>query len=208
MAGLKPQATEIILRARDGYTDSIPLKKGLDPGTILAYEMNGAVLPHPHGFPSRVIVPGIYGMKNVKWLTEIELADFDYKGYWEKKGWSDEAVYKTMSRIDVPRDKIVEAGEVNLIAGIAFAGDRGVRSVEVSVDSGKSWRQATVKPPLSRYTWVLWALEWEVSESLRGRTATLQVRATDGRGEIQIARAQSPSPDGASGYHTVTVRIR
>ncbi len=103
--GADPKATELILRAADDYSDSFPMDKALADGTILAYRMNGAPLPKDHGFPARVIVPGIYGMKNVKWLTALEPADYDYKGYWEKKGWSDVARYHTISRVDVSEDE-------------------------------------------------------------------------------------------------------
>lgn len=201
-AGIKTGATELILRARDGYSDSFPLHKALAEGTILAWEMNGVSLPKQHGFPARVIVPGIYGMKNVKWLTELEIADYDYKGYWESRGWSDEAIYKTMSRIDVPA-----AGQVDphspYLGGIAFAGDRGIKGVEVSLDGGTTWRQAMLKPALSPYTWVLWALEWDPAADLLAGSHAVQVRAVDGTGTVQIAVGSPPLPDGASGYHTV-----
>jgi DMSO/TMAO reductase YedYZ molybdopterin-dependent catalytic subunit len=121
--GAGPDAVEIILRADDGYSDSFPLSKGLEDGTILAYEMNGAPLPRSHGYPARVIVPGIYGMKNVKWLSELEVADHDYKGYWEKRDWDDVAAYRTVTRIEVPRG-VLEPGVPAFIAGVAFTGER------------------------------------------------------------------------------------
>lgn len=203
-AGIKGSATELILRARDGYSDSVPLKRALAEGTILAWEMNGAPLAKQHGFPARVIVPGIYGMKNVKWLTELEVASFDYKGYWQSRGWSDEAIYKTMSRIDVPRAGPVDPAHPYL-GGIAFAGDQGIKAVEVSLDGGKTWRRAMVKPALSPYTWVLWAFEWDPAADLPAGFHTVQVRAVDGNGAVQTAEVRPPLPDGASGYHALTL---
>ena len=201
-AGIKPGAVEVILRAADGYSDSFPLKKGLEDGVLVVYEMNGKPLVKEHGAPARLIVPGIYGMKNVKWVTSIELADYDYKGYWEVRGWSDEAIYKTMSRIDVPHGQ-VKVGARTWIAGVAFAGDRGVRDVEVSTDGGKSWQRAQLKPPLGPFTWVLWALPWTPPAP---GAYTLVVRAIEKDGTVQTSEERSPLPDGASGWHRVTVQ--
>ncbi len=204
-AGIKPGSSELILRARDGYSDSFPLKAALAEGTILAYEMNGKPLERQHGFPARVLVMGIYGMKNVKWLTELEVADFDYKGYWEARGWSDQAIYKTFSRIDLPAPRAaLQHGERHWIAGVAFAGDRGVKAVEVSVDGGKGWQPARVKPALGPHAWVLWAYEWTPAAP---GGATLVVRAIDGTGTVQPVGPKSPLPDGAEGYHMVPVRV-
>src|SRR5215469_9173059 len=157
-ATLKPGVVDIVLKASDGYSDSIPPDRALLDGTILAYEMNGAPLNQTHGFPLRLIVPGIYGMKNVKWITSIEAVDYDFKGYWQKRGWDDRAEYKTMSRIDAPGSSIKNAPTT--IAGIAFAGDRGIQRVQVSTNGGKTWQDADLKPGLSGYTWVLWHLDW------------------------------------------------
>ncbi len=202
-AGIKPGAVEVVLRASDGYSDSFPLKRGLEDGVRVVYEMNGAPLARQHGFPARVVVPGIYGMKNVKWVTSVELADYDYKGYWEVRGWSDEAIYKTMSRIDVPAGPL-KAGEKAYIGGVAFAGDRGIRDVEVSADGGKTWQRASVKPPLGPFTWVLWTLPWTPAAP---GTYTLKTRAIEKDGTVQTAEVRPPLPDGASGWHTVAVRV-
>jgi len=204
-AGIKPGSTELILRARDGYSDSFPLQAALAEGTILAYEMNGKPVERQHGFPARVLVMGIYGMKNVKWLTELEVADYDYKGYWEVRGWSDEAIYKTFSRIDVPAPRAtLRRGERHWIAGVAFAGDRGVKAVEVSVDGGEGWQPARIKPALGPHAWVLWAYEWV--PAVPGQ-ATLMVRAIDGTGVVQPPGPKPPLPDGAEGYHVVPVKV-
>ncbi len=201
-AGIKPGAVEVILRAADGYSDSFPLKKGLEDGVLVVYEMNGKPLVKEHGAPARVVVPGIYGMKNVKWVTAIELADYDYKGYWEVRGWSDIAIYKTMSRIDVPQGP-VRVGQRTWIAGVAFAGDRGIRDVEISIDGGKTWQRAQVKPPLGPFTWALWALPWTPPAP---GSYTLVVRAIEKNGTIQTSEERPPLPDGASGWHKVQVR--
>jgi hypothetical protein len=138
-------------------------------------------------------------MKNVKWITRIEAVDYDLKGYWQRRGWDDRAEYKTMSRIDAP-DKTV-SGETT-IAGVAFAGDRGISKVEVSTDGGKTWEQAEIKPPLSPYTWALWSKQWTPEQSGKHRVV---VRATDGRGITQTSKYAPPAPDGSSGYHAKTI---
>lgn len=198
-AGVKPEAVDIVLRARDDYSDSIPVAKAMAEGNILVYEMNGEPLSVSHGFPVRLIVPGIYGKKNVKWITGIEAINYDYLGFWQNRGWDDRAVYKTLSRIDAPDGTI---GESATIAGIAFAGDRGITRVEVSTDGGKSWEQAEVKPALSQYSWVLWHKGW--SPQYSGRHL-IKVRATDGTGATQTAAYTTPYPSGSSGYDSKEV---
>jgi DMSO/TMAO reductase YedYZ molybdopterin-dependent catalytic subunit len=199
-AHLKPGVLKIVLHASDHYSDSIPLDRALQEGTILAYAMNGEPLNAIHGFPLRLIVPAIYGMKNVKWITRIEAVDYDFKGYWQARGWDDKAEYKTMSRIDVPR-KVFQGKTI--LAGIAFAGDRGVKTVEVSNDGGETWEQAEIKPGLSPFSWVLWHKEW--TPARKGNHA-LVVRATDGLGNLQIGEEAPPIPDGASGFHRRNVK--
>jgi DMSO/TMAO reductase YedYZ molybdopterin-dependent catalytic subunit len=199
-AGLKTGVIDIVLRAADGYVDSIPLERALAEGTLLVYEMNGQPLTPEHGFPVRLIVPGIYGMKNVKWIRSIEAVDFDLKGYWQRRGWDDRAEYKTMSRIDAP-DSTVH-GEAT-IAGIAFAGERGINRVEVSTDGGSTWESAELKPPLGPFSWVLWHRSWTPKTAGSHR---LLVRATDGLGVTQTASYAPPAPDGSSGYDSKTVK--
>jgi DMSO/TMAO reductase YedYZ molybdopterin-dependent catalytic subunit len=198
MAQLKPEAHKVILRSDDGYSTGIPLERCMRPQTFLAYEMNGHQLPDSHGFPLRAVIPGYYGMKQPKWLTEIEVVADDYQGYWEERGWADEAVVKTLSRLDVPVHRAQLPVSGTPIGGIAFAGDRGIQKVEFSHDGGKTWQMATVKAPLSPYAWTLWAAEL----ALPGRgDYVLAVRATDGQGTLQDERVSEPLPDGASGYH-------
>jgi hypothetical protein len=138
-------------------------------------------------------------MKNVKWITRIEAVDFDFKGYWQRRGWDDRAEYKTMSRIDAPKSAV--KGETS-IAGIAFAGDRGISKVEVSTDGGATWEQAEIKPSLSRYTWALWHKRWTPAQPGKHK---LVVRATDGRGQTQTSQYAPPAPSGSSGYDSKLV---
>jgi DMSO/TMAO reductase YedYZ molybdopterin-dependent catalytic subunit len=202
MAQLKPEARKVILRSDDGYSTGIPLERCLRPQTFLAYEMNGRELPNNHGFPLRAVVPGYYGMKQPKWLTEIEVVADDYLGYWEERGWADEAVVKTLSRVDVPAHRAQVPVSGAPIGGIAFAGDRGIRQVEFSLDGGKTWQVSVLKPPLSPYAWTLWAAELALPG---GGEYVLAVRATDGQGIVQDERVSEPLPDGVSGYHKLRI---
>jgi DMSO/TMAO reductase YedYZ molybdopterin-dependent catalytic subunit len=200
-AGPKPEATELIFRAADGYTDSIPLSVALNNGCFLAYEMNGAELVQKHGYPARLLVPDIYGMKNVKWITEVELASSDYKGYWESQGWDDVAEYQIMSRIDYPNQGIA-SGPV-YIGGVAFAGSRGITKVEVSLDGGGTFAEATLRPSLGKDTWTQWTFPWIATSG----NYTIMVRATDGTGKVQTPAQQDTYPNGATGWHTVNVQV-
>lgn len=203
--GMRKDAVDIQFEAYDGYTDSIPIAKALDPATLVAWKMNGEPLPWDHGAPARLIVPGIYGMKSVKWLTRIAPVTLDFKGYWETRGWSDAAVVKTMSRIDVPKNGATLGPDPVYVAGIAFGGDRGIARVEVSFDGGQTWQEAAVAEPLSPYAWVHWVIQWRPSSPGRH---TIVVRAADGTGTVQTAEERSPAPDGASGWHSIRVAWR
>jgi DMSO/TMAO reductase YedYZ molybdopterin-dependent catalytic subunit len=198
-AGIKEGVVDLKFSASDGYTDSIALERAINEATILVYEMNGEPLTSPHGFPVRLLIPGIFGMKNVKWITKIEAVNYDFKGYWQRRGWDDKAEYKTMSRIDAPDSSIKGS---TTIAGIAFAGDREISKVEVSTDGGKTWEQAEIKPALSKYSWVLWHKQWSPAQAGK---YLLKVRATDGRGDTQVNQNAPPDPSGATGLHSVNV---
>lgn len=201
-AGLKTGIVDLVFRGAEGYSDSIPVKKGIEDTTLLVFGLNGEALPKIHGFPARIIVPDIYGMKNVKWLTEIEAVDQDYQGYWMVRGWSDEARVKTASRFDTPRDtNYVPQG--TMLAGMAWAGNRGIRRVEVSEDGGSTWTPAVLKRELSPLTWRLWATELKRE---KGKVRVL-VRAIDGEGEMQSSKPARPHPDGASGYHFIDINV-
>ncbi len=204
-ASPKPGSMDVVFRAADGYSDSIPLEVAMDGSVIIAVSQNGQPLHQEHGFPCRVRIPGIYGMKNVKWLEAIEVVSSDYLGYWQKRGWSDPAVIKTQSRMDVVGENgSARSGLSTWVAGVAWAGDRGISAVEVSVDRGETWSKATLKEPLSPFAWTLWAYRW-IPEG--AGTTTVMCRATDGSGETQTASPAAPHPDGAAGYHTVSVVV-
>jgi len=202
-AGILPSAKYVIFRCGDGYTVGIPLEHALLPSAVLAYKMNDVTLPTEHGFPIRAIVPGIYGMMNAKWITEIEVTDQVYLGYWQERGWSNDARIKTTSIIYYPTSN-AQANVATPIAGVAFAGDRGISRVEVSVDGGNTWNAATLKKPRSSYSWVLWAYLWTPTST--GPTK-LVARAYDGTGQLQDPATTTPFPDGASGYQSVQVTV-
>jgi DMSO/TMAO reductase YedYZ molybdopterin-dependent catalytic subunit len=202
----KKGVVDVAMSAVDGYTDSIPFEKAMDPDVVLVWEMGGKTLTSDHGFPARLLVPGIYGMKHVKWITSFELVNTDFKGYWQgpSQGWSDPAPVNTMSRIDFPAKATLPLG-TNAISGIAFAGDRSISKVEISTDGGKTWAEAYLKPPLSSTSWVLWGYDWTVTQPGK---YTVMVRATDGEGKTQTARKDDPYPNGATGYHTVIYQAK
>jgi DMSO/TMAO reductase YedYZ molybdopterin-dependent catalytic subunit len=214
-AQVMPEATYVVFRAADGYDVGIPMEKALLDGTILAYQINGGPLPAEHGFPVRMIVPGYYGMMNCKWLNSIELVGTTHQGYWQVRGWANEASYQTGSSIVTPggaqvvdRFGIAPTTQVpdgpTPIAGVAFAGDRGIEKVEVSTDGGNTWTPASTKDPLSDYTWVLWTADWNPPSA---GSYSLAVRATDKTGATQTAAMATPFPSGATGYHIVDIGV-
>jgi DMSO/TMAO reductase YedYZ molybdopterin-dependent catalytic subunit len=200
-AGVDPSAVEVVFTASSGYADSLSIDQAMDDSTWVAVGMNDRVLPRAHGFPARLLSVGNYGMKNPKWLVDIEVADAPFAGYWEQRGWSKQADVKTGSRIDSPR----AGGQIQspvTVAGVAFAGDGGISRVEVSTD-GRTWQPAELKRPLSQIAWRLWRYRWTPPAT---GMSTILVRAYDGRGEVQSPQKADPHPDGASGYHAITVR--
>jgi DMSO/TMAO reductase YedYZ molybdopterin-dependent catalytic subunit len=201
-----PDTRNVIFRSVEGYSSAIPLDAALAPTTLVAYAMGGVALPREHGFPARLLIPGRYGMKNVKWLGAIELTANEHLGFWERRGWDDEAVAQTMSRIDRPSGATaLRAGEPTVIAGIAYGGDRGIARVEVSTDGGKTWREAALGRRYSRATWRRWATEWTPPSPGWHRLA---VRAYDGSGTAQSATERPPLPSGATGIHSFQVEAR
>ncbi|MBV9231652.1 MAG: molybdopterin-dependent oxidoreductase [Chloroflexi bacterium] len=203
--GVKPGATKVVLYAVDDYSDSIHLSKALEPTTLVAVHMNGVALPSGHGFPARLLVPGIYGMKHVKWITRIEVVNQDYQGYWQVRGWSDPAPIRLTSRIDTPvTGTTVTVNKPTYIAGVAFSGNKGISEMDVSLDAGKTWQRATLKRPLSALTWVLWELPWQPTKP---GTYTIVARAIDMEGIVQDPNVAPPLPDGATGYHTINVTV-
>ncbi len=194
----------MILRAEDGYFESIPLKKAKHPGAILATKMNGEPLNLNHGFPLRLLIPGLYGIKQMKWIKEIEIANHSPKGYWHKKGWSKQAKVKIISRIDSPENNETLFTRQAVIKGIAFAGDRGIQYVQVSIDGEKTWSLAKLEKPLSPYSWVFWSYPCTFAKA--GRTL-IAVRAADQFSGIQQDDLRDPFPNGTSGIHRIEVQV-
>lgn len=202
-AGVRDGVVDISLHAEDDYSDSIPLEKAMTDDVILAYQINGETLPDEHGYPLRLIVPGIYGMKHVKWINRIEPVGEVYTGYWQERGWSDEAPVLTMSKIVTPfNQSTVPLDETSLIGGVAFSGDRGISRVEISLDSGETWVDAEVEDALSDSSWVRWYYDWtpEADQSYR-----ITARAYDADGTAQTEEEQGGLPDGSTGLHEVGV---
>jgi len=200
--GALPNARFMAFYSVDGYVVSQPLDVVLEADSLLAWQMNGVPLPNRHGFPLRALIPGRYGEENVKWLTRVELTDHFVSGLYSDQGWYNGSLH-TMNRIDRPRGHL-SLGHPIEIGGIAFAGNRGMQKVEVSVDDGVTWHQAKLDPALSQDSWVLWSWQWK--PSLPGQY-TLVARATDGTGEVQTSRKQGTVPNGATGYHEVMVQV-
>ena len=198
------KAYDVVLTSVDGYTDSFPIAKAMEPETLLVYLMNGKTLPQDHGYPVRVLVPNIYGMKNVKWLRSIEVATYDLFGYWQEQGWSDGAIVNTGTRIDVPPRTIKWNGGALTIAGIAFAGARGINKVELSSDGGRTWQTAKLEAPAGPLTWRRWSAQWTPPNV---GTHTLWARSTDGRGDTETPVGRQPFPSGASGYDVLQVNV-
>src|SRR5205823_12604876 len=176
-AQVKPTAYDVVFTSVDGYTDSIPIAKAMEERTLVAYLMNGKTVPQDHGYPARMLVPNIYGMKNVKWIRTIEVVNYDFIGYWQQQGWSDGAPVNTNARIDLPGRNVRWAGGAITVAGIAFAGARGISKVELSSDGAKSWGLATLEAPMGPLTWRRWSYAWTPNGA---GPAKLIVRATDG----------------------------
>ena len=187
----------------DDFHSSVSAARALDEHAFLALKMNGEPLPGAHGFPARVILPDLYGMKQPRWLRRIALQEAsDTTSYWEKRGWGGEVPVKTMSRLDPRRHAL--AGRRLELTGIAFAGERGVSKVEVSLDGGANWVGCELRTPTTAGVWSLWATAWTPPRPGR---YDIQVRATDGRGELQTAVQHGAFPDGASGYDRETVDV-
>ena len=204
-AGIRPGADQIVSRSADGFTAGSPtavLTDGRD--AMLAVAMNGEPLPLAHGFPVRMVVPGLYGyVSATKWVVDLELTTFDaYDAYWIQRGWAQQAPIKTQSRIDTPRGSSSLSPGTVAVAGVAWAQHRGIQAVEVRVDDGP-WQRAELGAEDSADTWRQWVYRWDAPS---GRH-TLQVRATDGTGAVQTAQVAPPAPDGATGYHTIAVDV-
>jgi hypothetical protein len=204
-AGPDPDADQMIGRSSDGFTTGAPTATVMDGrDAMIAVAMNGEPLPVEHGFPARVVVPGLYGyVSATKWVTELELSTFgDFDAYWIPRGWSQQAPIKTESRIDTPRDGLSKPAGKIVVAGVAWAQHRGVSKVEVRVNKGE-WQTATLDAVPSTDTWRQWVLNWDATPG----SYELQVRATDNAGAVQTATEAPPEPDGATGYHTIRMKV-
>ncbi|MGH8974079.1 MAG: molybdopterin-dependent oxidoreductase [Acidimicrobiia bacterium] len=204
-AGVKKGADQIVGRSVDGFTVGFPTELASDGRhALVAVGMNGELLPADHGFPARLVVAGLYGYTSAtKWLEEVELTTWDgFDAYWIPRGWSKLAPVKVQSRIDAIRpNSPVVAGPV-VVAGVAWAPHRGITRVELQVDDGP-WRDAELAEELSRSAWRQWLFRWPGTAGAH----RLRVRATAGDGETQTADITPPAPDGATGYHTVRIRV-
>ena len=203
-AGIDRRADQVVARSVDGFTVGFPVDALRDGrAALLAVGMNGEPLPIRHGFPARLVVAGLYGyVSATKWLEEIELSRFDaFDPYWIKRGWAVEAPIKTQARIDTPRGRA--SGATVPVAGVAWAPTRGIEAVEVRVDDGV-WRECELSAEVGADTWRQWRYRWDDPSPGRHQ---LTVRATDGSGETQPEERVPPFPDGATGWHSVTVTI-
>ena len=204
-AGVQQGADQIVGRSLDGFTIGFPTEVAFDGReALVAVGMNDEPLPFDHGFPARLVVAGLYGyVSATKWLADIELTTWDaFDAYWVPKGWAKEGPIKTQSRIDTPQANARLVAGTRPIAGVAWAPGRGISRVEVQVDEG-GWQEGTLSEPLSKESWRQWSLNWEAGSG----THTVQVRATDGNGDTQTTMPRPPRPDGATGYHTISVVV-
>jgi DMSO/TMAO reductase YedYZ molybdopterin-dependent catalytic subunit len=206
-AGIQRDADMVLSTSTDGFTIGTPvdaLTDGRD--ALLAIGMNGEPLPTEHGYPARLVVPGLYGyVSATKWVVDLELTRFDRaQAYWTRLGWSPRGPIKTESRIDVPRNGQDLARGPVTFGGVAWAQNRGVRAVEVRIDDG-DWQPAQLGASYSNDTWRLWSFPWQAD---RSGSHTITVRATDNTGSVQTSEQADPIPDGATGWHTVSFAVR
>lgn len=202
--GVLDEATQVFSTSVDGWTCGFPVADAFDGrDALVAIGMNGEALPRDHGYPARLVVPGLFGyVSATKWLRRITLTTWDDEGYWVPRGWSREAPVKTQSRIGTPVDgSRVQSGPVD-IAGVAWAMSRGIDAVEVRIDDG-TWQQAELGVEATADAWRQWRLRWTATTGEH----TITVRATDGAGEVQTAERSRVDPDGATGHHSVRVRV-
>jgi DMSO/TMAO reductase YedYZ molybdopterin-dependent catalytic subunit len=202
LASPPSNAAWMLMESADGYTESFQLRD-LTSDHLLVTHLNGTPLSSMHGFPARFIFPGRYGMKQPKWVTRISFSAGDKPGYWENNGWDERAIVKTMSRIDRPVDGAALAAGSVTFGGIAFAGARRIGGVELSWDGGRSWLPAELQAEFSPYAWRF----WQLSSSIAAGHYNVKVRARDGEGTLQSSKSAPTLPNGADGYHTITLDL-
>ncbi len=204
-AGVDPGATQLVSTSDDGFTAGTPVSVVTDGrDAMLAIAMNGEPLPIEHGFPVRMVVPGLYGyVSATKWVVDLELTTFEaFDPYWIRRGWAEQAPIKTQSRIDTPKPlATVAAGDV-VVAGVAWAQHRGIERVEVRADAGE-WGEAELATEDTIDTW----RQWRITVPLSAGNRRLEVRATDGEGVTQTAERVDPFPDGATGQHSIVIQV-
>ncbi|MGZ8804022.1 MAG: molybdopterin-dependent oxidoreductase [Microbacterium sp.] len=206
LAGPQPGADMVLSRSVDGFTAGTPLESLTDDGldAILAVGMNGEPLPLEHGFPVRMVVPGLYGyVSATKWLSELKVTTFDAdEAYWTPRGYSAKAPIKFSSRLDTPRTgEAIPAGRTP-VAGVAWAQTVGIDRVEVSIDNG-DWQAATLSTPINDDTWVQWFVDWDATPG----THYVAVRAVNKNGDLQIEERAPIAPDGSSGWQRTLIRV-
>jgi len=205
-AGIRRGASQLLCTSVDGFTSGTPTRVVMDGrDALVAVAMNGTALPVEHGFPARLVTPGLYGYVSAcKWVADIEVTTFEAaQGYWVPRGWSQQAPVKTESRIDVPASgSTVKAGRV-AVAGVAWAQHKGIEAVEVRADRGP-WHEATLAAVPGLDTWRQWAWYWDATPG----SHVVEARATDKTGYTQTSVQAQEVPNGASGYPSNNVRVR
>lgn len=201
-AGALPEADEVLGHSVDDFSAGFPIAAARDG--LIALGMNGALLPAEHGFPARIIVPGLFGyVSAVKWLSRIEITRFDRAvGTWVPRGWAELGPMKLASRIDRPHDGAAVARGRVIIAGVAWSDAHGIASVSIRVDDGP-WREASLGPELGPTVWRQWWFAWDATSG----THSLTVRAVDDRGMVQPGASVDPAPDGAEGWHRINATV-
>lgn len=218
-SGVGEGAVEVLVSGADAFSDTFSIEKAMADETLVVYQINGEPLPRKHGYPVRIIVPGLYGEKNVKWVTRVEVVNHDAKGFYEKQGWGPDFVPKVRSDVFAPflardqrsatrgqwiiRDQF-RANDAIELKGRAFAPDQGIGSVEVSTDNGETWNEATLYYPGTEITWALWSYTWRPGAA--GEYVVIP-RCTSRSGERQPSESQRTVPQGAQGYHKVIAII-
>ncbi|MBZ5515552.1 MAG: molybdopterin-dependent oxidoreductase [Acidobacteriia bacterium] len=199
-----PNAAHVVFHAADGFTTGHPIERVWNEENFLAYKMNGEDLPPVHGYPARVFIPGKFGMKQPKWLTRIQFVNKAYLGYWESQSWSDECERWAHARFTDLRDGAKISGKNFKLTGYALGNLDGIKSVEISVDNGKTWEPASIFSNPSPLTWVFWKYIWINPEPGKYK---LRVRATDGNGRVEGWDPRDIFPDGATGQQAMKVTV-